>query len=117
MQLQSLWKQQSSHLFVLLAIALSVSVVQAKDLSDDPAKECQDFINSFSAVTKQLSATKNPTRDEIRNIFSSYPNEKIKKFLDTYLIPKIGGGNSNELNAYIEKGAALQQCQSMLRGY
>lgn len=92
-----------------------MSSVYAKDSNDDPAKECQDFIGSFSAITKQLSATKSPTRDEIRNIFSSYPNEKIKKFSDTYLIPKVG--NANELNAYIDKGTALQQCQSMLRGY
>lgn len=102
---------------MLFAVVLFVSsvVAHAKVSNDDPAKDCQDFISSFSAVTKQLSATKNPTPDEIRNIFSSYPNEKIKKFLDVYLIPKVG--KSNELNAYIEKGTALQQCQSMLRGY
>lgn len=98
-------------------IAASILTAQAKDPNDDPAKECQDFISSFSAITAQLSATKAPTREEIRNIFSSYPNDKIRKFMDVYLLPKIGTGNSNELNTYIENGNALRQCQSLLRGY
>lgn len=98
-------------------VAASVLSVQAKDPNDDPAKECQDFIGSFAAITTQLSATKSPTREEIRNIFSSYPNDKIRKFMDAYLLPKIGTGNSNELNTYIENGNALRQCQSLLRGY
>jgi hypothetical protein len=108
-------KNLQQNLILIVLFSSICFSAQAQTKTPDPKQKCEQFIQSFMSIGKQLRHSPDLSAEQLKTIFSNYTEDaKLKNFMNQFLIPKTLKKNSNELDLYVSSGAAQSQCYSLV---